>query len=158
MSKNQETDKLLSMRLEQLTWEAVKDSKDPDELQAFVNACSNGFFGDLARLRLARIRKAAEAQVANLETRKILVEKSLRKKLEEQVKTAVLKDTKTTHPKVMTREATREIQAELNRLGCVAGRPDGLWGRKSTRAVIITPNLPKFNWQHCSLPMSCWIS
>jgi len=35
----------------------------------------------------------------------------------------------------MTREATRDIQAELNRLGCVAGRPDGLWGKKSTRAV-----------------------
>ena len=134
-ARNNETDKLLSMRLEQLAWEAVKDSKDTDELQAFVNAYGSGFFGDLAKLRLARIKKAAETQVASLETRKIHVEKSLRDKPEDQVKTAVLKVSKSPHPKEMTREVTREIQAELNRLGCVAGRPDGLWGRKSTRAV-----------------------
>ena len=134
-SKNQETDKLLSMRLEQLAWEAVKDSKDVDELQAFVNAYGRGFFGDLAKLRLARIAKAAEIEVANLETRKIHVEKSLRDNPDEQIKTAVLKDSKSTPQKEMTREATRQIQKELNRLGCVAGRPDGLWGKKSTRAV-----------------------
>ena len=135
VSKKDETDKLLSMRLEQLAWEAVKDSKDTDELQAFVNAYGDGFFGDLARLRLARIKKAAETKVASLETRKIQVEKTLRDNPEDQVKTAVLKESETAHPKEMTRDATRQIQTELNRLGCVAGRPDGLWGKKSTRAV-----------------------
>jgi len=89
-SKKNETDKLLSMRLEQLAWEAVKDSRDTDELQAFVNAYGNGFFGDLAKLRLARIAKKAKTEVASLDTRKIHVEKTLRDNPEDGVKTAVL--------------------------------------------------------------------
>ncbi len=137
-SNNNETDKLLSMRLEQLAWEAVKDSQDADELQAFINAYGNGFFGDLAKLRLARIQKAEQAKVASLDTRKIHVEKPIRDNSEDATKTAILDDGKkviSEDPKIVTREITRQIQSELNRIGCVAGSADGLWGKKSLRAV-----------------------
>ena len=66
-SNKSETDRLLEMRLEQLAWEAVKDSKDVDELQAFVNAYGSGFFGDLAKLRLARIERQKKEELASLE-------------------------------------------------------------------------------------------
>ena len=38
-------------------------------------------------------------------------------------------------PRVVTREITRQIQGELNRIGCSAGTADGLWGKKSVNAV-----------------------
>ena len=124
-----DTDKLLSMRLEQLAWEAVKDSKDVDELNAYISSYGNGFFGNLAKLRLAKIEKKNSTEVASLEkktevARKIEVEK-------------VLRDEPAATPKIITREVTLQIQRELNRVGCVAGRPDGLWGKKSVRATSL---------------------
>lgn len=127
---NADTDQLLSMRLEQLAWEAVKDSNDVDELSAFINAYGTGFFGDLAKLRLAKIEKnnPKPVEVAKLEdddvSRKIVVEKTIRDEPEA-----------TATPNVVTREITRQIQRELNRVGCVAGSADGLWGKKSVRAT-----------------------
>ena len=152
-----DTDKLLSMRLEQMAWEAVKDSQNVDELEAYVNAYGTGFFGDLAKLRLARIAKTKATKLANLEksdsSRKINVEKVLRDNPDEATKTTTTDEPisideekpavttakeeapKEEAPKVVTRETTRQIQAELNRLGCVAGSADGLWGKKSIKAV-----------------------
>lgn len=122
------SDQLLSMRVEQLAWEAVKDSQNVDELAAFIKSFGNGFFGDLAKLRLARIEKSksANTKVASLKdtdvSRKIEVEK-------------VIRDAPPVLPKVVTRNTTRQIQAELNRIGCSVGSADGLWGKKSTRAL-----------------------
>jgi len=38
-------------------------------------------------------------------------------------------------PILSAKEIRFEIQTELNRLGCSAGKPDGLWGKRSARAV-----------------------
>ncbi len=130
---NNSSDQLLSMRLEQLAWESVKDTNDVDELTAFVNKFGDGFFGDLAKLRLAKIKRnktapAKPVQVASLEekdaSRKIQVEEAIRDE-----------PAAAPAPKVVTREITRQIQAELNRVGCNLGRADGLWGAKSSRAL-----------------------
>lgn len=130
-----ETDRLLEMRLEQLAWDAVKSSSDTDELRAYIKAYGNGFFGDLAKLRLAKIEKKAaqkappakQQEVASLQpteiARKIEVEKAIRA---EPVAPA---------ERIVTKEITRQIQHELGRIGCSAGNPDGLWGRKSIKAV-----------------------
>lgn len=40
-----------------------------------------------------------------------------------------------TGPILSPREVRFEIQSELNRVGCSAGTPDGLWGRRSVAAV-----------------------
>src|SRR5215467_1343647 len=43
-------------------WESVKDSKDPAELQAYLDKYPNGAFSALAKIRLDRLKKApAEA-------------------------------------------------------------------------------------------------
>jgi hypothetical protein len=47
-------------------WESVKDSKDPAELQAYLDKYPNGTFSGLAKIRLDRLKKtpADEASVA----------------------------------------------------------------------------------------------
>jgi len=40
-----------------------------------------------------------------------------------------------TQDEVVTRETIRLIQKQLNRLGCAAGRADGLWGKGSGKAL-----------------------
>lgn len=164
-------DRLMVMRVEQLAWEAVKDSKDMDELRAFVNAYGDGFFGDLAKLRLNKSEEKTRQEQATLNTesgdRKIAVEKSIVDKPEIQVSDQVTDDADLQQeittgqnsevallapPKeedvrndsivdpetlVVTRDITRQIQIELNRIGCSVGTADGLWGRKSTRATAL---------------------
>jgi len=154
-SSTVETDRLLSMRLEQMAWEAVNDSTDADELRAYISSYGNGFFGDLAKLRLKRIENKKQTQIALLEktelSRKIVVEKAVREPPEKSdvvaenppenqvasLEPANIPVDKPTveKPKVVTRSTIREIQSELNRIGCVAGRVDGLWGKKSIRAL-----------------------
>jgi hypothetical protein len=164
-------DRLMLMRVEQLAWQAVKDSKDLDELRAFINAYGDGFFGDLAKLRLKKSEKSDRQKLAKLNVesteRKIEVEKSLADKPEIQIaddtglqqkittnqpsKVALLAPPKVEDGRndnvvnnypvnnetivVVTRDITRQIQNELNRIGCAVGTADGLWGRKSTRAT-----------------------
>ena len=161
-------DKLMLMRIEQLAWDAVKDSKDLDELRAFVSAYGSGFFGDLAKLRLDKAEKVAREKLAKLnvksDERKIRVEKLLEDKSEIKItddtilqqkivpsqpsKIALLAPPKVDdasievkieekNSKIVTREITRQIQNELNRIGCVAGKADGLWGKKSARATSL---------------------
>ena len=161
-NNSSEADKLLSMRMEQLAWESIKDSGDVDEIQAFLEAYGNGFFGNLGKLRLAKIEKQKKLKLASVKesepSRKIRTEKVIRdqpeiiekispivKEEKEQEITSIVEPTKIPEissdviiidePQIVTREITRQIQGELNRIGCVAGTPDGLWGRKSTHAV-----------------------
>ncbi|MCF6321049.1 MAG: caspase domain-containing protein [Rhizobiaceae bacterium] len=154
-SNTVETDRLLSMRLEQMAWEAVKDSTDKDELSAYIRSYGTGFFGDLAKLRLKRIANDKETQIALLKesqsSRKIVVEKAVRDTPEKSDEVAEKPsgdqvaslesdivpagETEVEAPRVVTRSTIREIQSELNRIGCVAGSADGLWGKKSIRAL-----------------------
>ena len=39
------------------------------------------------------------------------------------------------NPRLSRRDLAFQIQGQLNRLGCDAGRPDGAWGRKSRKAL-----------------------
>lgn len=45
-------------------WESVKDSKDPAELQAYLDKYPNGAFSALAKIRLDRLKKAPAAEAA----------------------------------------------------------------------------------------------
>jgi hypothetical protein len=45
-------------------WESVKDSKDPAELQAYLDKYPNGAFSALAKIRLDRLKKAPAEQAA----------------------------------------------------------------------------------------------
>ncbi|MCB1461803.1 MAG: caspase family protein [Nitratireductor sp.] len=121
-------------QIEKLAWDSVKDSNNPDELQAFISSFGSSFFGKLARLKLQRLREAAketetagqantddparEQQVASLEQPKEAKEAT--RKLE---------------PELDPREIVQGIQEELVRLSCNPGRPDGIWGRRSQSAL-----------------------
>jgi uncharacterized caspase-like protein len=49
---------------ERLFWESVKDSRSPEELEAYLRRYPDGVFADLARTRIAALRReAAPAQV-----------------------------------------------------------------------------------------------
>lgn len=124
-SSGEEKDRLLEMKLERLAWESVSESNDPDELRFFIKKYGDGFFGDLAKLRLNRIEKAGkseEKKVASLEkddpARKIEVE-----------------EVRDERPALDPREAALQVQQQLARLGCSPGRPDGIWGKNSNRAL-----------------------
>src|SRR5215471_17908080 len=45
-------------------WESVKDSKDPAELQAYLDKYPNGAFSALAKIRLDRLKKAPAEEAA----------------------------------------------------------------------------------------------
>jgi len=45
-------------------WESVKDSKDPAELQAYLDKYPNGAFSALAKIRLDRLKKAPAGEAA----------------------------------------------------------------------------------------------
>lgn len=129
-NSNASAQKLLSMKVERLAWESVKDSDDLEELEAFVNAYGSGFFGDLARLRLERIKKAKSEKLAKVEdSRKIEVE-AIRAKEKDEPQLAQKQE-----PSFDRRQIALQIQQKLASLGCSPGRPDGLWGKKSARAL-----------------------
>ncbi len=88
---NGQSQQLNKAQIESLAWNAVKDSNNPDELQAFINKFGSGFYGELAKLRLKRVqdnagtaeatqktdtqkgddKAAADTKVANLEQPKV---------------------------------------------------------------------------------------
>ena len=39
-------------------WESVRDSEDPDEIEAYLKAYPNGEFAPLARIRLDKLKRA----------------------------------------------------------------------------------------------------
>ncbi len=122
-------------KVEQLAWDTVKDSEDPEELQAFISSFGSSFYGKLARLKLQRIQEKAKAsqtataeastdateeqQVASLETKPDAKEEATRK----------------IEPERDPREIVRGIQQHLARLSCNPGGADGIWGRRSQNAL-----------------------
>jgi PDZ domain/Sel1 repeat/Putative peptidoglycan binding domain len=46
-------------------WESVRDSKDPDELEAYLEAFPNGEFASLARIRLKKLQRDSPAKTEN---------------------------------------------------------------------------------------------
>ncbi|WP_291297920.1 caspase family protein, partial [Elioraea sp.] len=48
---------------ERLFWESVKDSRSPDELQAYLRRYPDGVFADLARTRIAALERAQRPPV-----------------------------------------------------------------------------------------------
>jgi len=124
---NNQSQSLNKAQIESLAWEAVKDSQNPDELQAFINKFGSGFYGELARLRLKRLQE-------NTATAKT------EEKAAEETKVAALEqpkaeDTRNLAEEVDPAQLALKIQTELDELGCRPGRPDGIWGNNSQKAL-----------------------
>jgi hypothetical protein len=139
---------LSTAQIEKLAWEAVKDTPHPEELEAFMAIYGSSFYGELARIRLARLNEerkaAANAAQAKQETVQVQQQepaKPAEPAQEQQVasldtsKEEAAEATRKIEPQVDMRQVTLDIQQELARFNCNPGRPDGIWGRRSSGAL-----------------------
>jgi len=103
------------------SWTAVRDNPTAGELRAYLEKFPDGLFADIARKRLDAL-ESKPLQQASLDPSAATGSGSGESLVEAPIPT---------DPK----ELTRAVQTELNRLGCDAGTPDGVWGPKSARAL-----------------------
>lgn len=118
-----------------LAYDAVKNNNNIEELEVFVSLYGNSFYGQLIKLRIEKL-KSEKGVASSTET------KTEPKAGEEETKLASLKpdaveDKKEVAPRptLDLKDAKYGIQEELARLNCSPGRADGLWGKKSQRAL-----------------------
>lgn len=114
--------------MEIVFWNAVKESKDPDLLSAYVERFPTGTFAGLARLMVERInredaRKTAEAG------------EERQKRAEEAKKLAAAKTSEPRTGAAETGVLARAVQTELKRVGCDPGPIDGEWNTSSKEAL-----------------------
>ena len=144
-------------RIAALAYDAVKESTSVAELEAFMTVYGDTFYGKLAKIRIDRLKadeeKAKASQTASTEPAKT-EDKAAEEKLaevKEQPAAEAPKETQVasleqpeakdssrhieTKPEMDPKEMKLGIQKELDRLGCNPGRPDGLWGNRSQRAL-----------------------
>ncbi|MEZ5870649.1 MAG: caspase family protein [Nitratireductor sp.] len=124
------TEALQQLQQEAADWDAAEKSESPDAVREFISKYPDGIYTRLAKFTLDRLTaepdtKEAGQQVASLETPTRQAED---KETGEALQVAE-KDTEA------EKQLVRSIQGELNRIGCDAGKADGIWGRKSEQAV-----------------------
>jgi len=102
-------------------WTAVRDNPTAAELRAYLEKFPNGLFATAAQKRLEALENKPQQQASLTPSTNLGTAPS------------VPQDTRPvpTDPK----ELARAVQVELNRLGCNAGSPDGIWGRGSRSAA-----------------------
>lgn len=128
-------------RIEALAWDSVRQSESVAELEIFLSTYGRGFYGKLARLRLERLKKeqGTDAPKATGQQPEAPVETASLGQPE--VPAAPEAPQIAPEPQVPAapprdpREVKRDIQKRLASLSCNPGRPDGLWGKRSQRAL-----------------------
>ncbi|MDH3740989.1 MAG: caspase family protein [Hyphomicrobiales bacterium] len=115
-----EAEALARRETELADWQAVRTSTEPAAFQAYLIKYPNGTFADLASAKLEAAKR--QQMVA----------------LQPQAQTE-LEAGQSNEPKPIDalnqKDLKRKIQLQLARLGCNPGRPDGVWGRNSRRAL-----------------------
>ena len=111
-------------------WNAVKDSKLPAVLAAYLDRFPRGTFAELARVMIEQL-KAAQAAAAPAPSKLA----SLPARLPEAPPT----------PGTSPQGLARALQAELKRVGCDPGSLDGSWGTKSRQALEKFQRLSKLS-------------
>lgn len=105
-------------------WTAIRDNPSVSELRAYLAQFPNGLFAGVAANRLKDLEDKPQVQASLAPS-----------EAEQPINEAPVPS----DPK----ELTRAVQVELNRLGCDAGSPDGVWGPKSGRALDTLRNEAK---------------
>ena len=98
-------------------WILVRDSKDPDALQSYLQSFPSGRFADEARQKLAALRSQPGMESTRTDVPP-----------QPPVPAAVA-------PPVDNKDLTLALQRELKRIGCLAGEADGVWGDMSRTAL-----------------------
>jgi uncharacterized caspase-like protein len=104
-------------------WSAVRDDPTAAELRAYLEKFPNGLFAAVAKKRLSALESKPQQQAS----------------LTPSTTLSATPDTPQDTRPVPTdpKELARSVQVELNRLGCNAGSPDGIWGRGSRSAATL---------------------
>ncbi|SCW66602.1 Caspase domain-containing protein [Ancylobacter rudongensis] len=108
---------------EAAAWARIRDTDDVAQIQAFIDAFPGSVFADLARLRLEERAASAPAQAPVPQVLAALPPP-----------TAERNDAA---PVTLDAAFYSQMQAELNRLGCSVGEPDGVWGRRSEQGLAL---------------------
>ena len=99
-------------------WDTIKNEKDAKLFEAYLEQYPNGSFATLARLKIEALKPSGEAtpEAGN---------RSPTPQADEPDDPGAPADG----------SLVADVQAALNRLGCDAGPPDGVWGPKSAAAL-----------------------
>jgi hypothetical protein len=103
-------------------WNAVKDSKAPAVLEAYIERYPNGTFAGLARVLVQQLKDQQAAKAPDGPAKVAVLPPSSEPKAPEP---------QVTDPPALA----RAIQTELKRVGCDPGRVDGVWGDKAKDAL-----------------------
>ncbi len=119
-------------------WASIKGGGGTAYFEAYLAKYPNGQFADLARIRIADIRRAAEKAEAD----RIAKEKTAaEQKAKDQQEIVVAKleqpapKADEAAPSIDPRELALQTQKELARLGCLSAKADGNWGGGSEKAL-----------------------
>ena len=118
-------------------WNSILNQSDPELFKAYLARYPDGLFANIAKFKIeAGTRTSAPKQTVTPKP-----ETPAPKKEQEELKVAVLEKPKAEpeveveKPQISKRDLARGVQRELNRVGCNAGKVDGLWGKGSIRAL-----------------------
>ncbi|MBL4727720.1 MAG: caspase family protein [Rhizobiaceae bacterium] len=113
-------------------WKSIESGGSAVFFESYIARYPNGLFVDIANLKLAALN-AKIAPDIKPDTGKTSKLASLSPKDGETPRSAIV-EVPVINVK-LDREGTRKVQKELNRLGCSLGSADGLWGKRSRRAL-----------------------
>lgn len=113
-----------NVALELSYWNTIKDSNSPILLESYIAQYPNGTFAGLAKAMISALR-------SNDQTPKEPPKQQLAAIDPDQVTSVQEADKQP----VDVYALSTELQGELRRVGCIAARPDGIWGRKSRAAL-----------------------
>jgi uncharacterized caspase-like protein len=148
-----ESAKVEQARVAALAWESVKDSDNVEALEYFLASYGDTFYAGLAQMRIqelkakqgtatAEVQKPADPATgpsgsASADPTAAVVTAEAKPEAETQVASleAPQEQTRSAEPIADPRELALGIQKELSRLGCPVGKPDGVWGARSQRAL-----------------------
>jgi len=121
---------LLASAEEQWVAQKALTSKDPKAAQDYIQAYESGRYRGDVELHLALLDPSAPQPQVQVQTAALGDSRALTD--DRQIVPDPVRDAA---PILNQRDVVREIQSELNRLGCSAGNPDGIWGRRSESAL-----------------------
>ncbi len=122
-------------------WRSIENSKNPAMFEAYLKRYPNGNFSILARARISELTSSTSGPAPepigkpDRDAGTQLASKGTQPTARPSPEPAPPQDEPAPPPGLSERELTLAIQQELGRIGCSPGRPDGIWGRNSRRAV-----------------------
>lgn len=144
-----------NVAMELAYWDSIKTAKTAAYYQAYLAKWPNGVFASIARIRIEDLRRKSEL-LAKTQASQRQVDKSLGseaaptgsdkqeprasgqsdgKQIAGLQPVKNVEQTESVSDPAKDKQLLRNIQIELNRVGCSVGRADGKWGQASARGL-----------------------